>query len=135
MLFKVGVERKLTEIYNPLVPGEGMKQLLLQNTNLLNTIKSIDNKTPNEILRDQKPSPPASPLAQVNQSSLPQKRMLRPLTRLIASTLCIRPPLAPRWVLPMPSQIKLVRTSPIPSFALPTEAITSPLPTNFFNSR
>ena len=54
MLFKTGIERKLAEIYNPLVPGEGMKQLLIQTPNLLNSIKSTDNKTPDEILRSAK---------------------------------------------------------------------------------
>lgn len=54
MLFKTGIERKLAEIYNPLVPGEGMKQLLIQTPNLLNSIKSTDNKTPDELLRSAK---------------------------------------------------------------------------------
>ena len=54
MLFKMGIEQKLAEIYNPLVPGEGMKQLLTQNANILNSIKSTDNKTPDEILRKAK---------------------------------------------------------------------------------
>ena len=98
MLFKTGIEQKLAKIYNPLVPREGMKQLLIQTLILLNSIKSTDNKTPDEILRSTKNQAALLSTSSGQPIEPTIKVRAKPLTRPIASTMRIRPPLAPKWV-------------------------------------
>ena len=53
-VFIGGVKRTFKGLYNPLQPGKGMADLLLEAPNDLNTIKSTDMAKATNILRDAK---------------------------------------------------------------------------------
>ena len=54
VVFKGGVERTFKGLYNPLQPGKGMVDLLLENPNELNQIKSTDMAEASTILKEAK---------------------------------------------------------------------------------